>query len=228
MSEENIVDDPEDEEHKQQLAKYDADLKEYKKKLDEYFDKHKSETEKRQISSSENFDKAVLTYSSWALGISIAFLKDFVSIDKANNPFLLYSSWYLFIVSIGLTTISFLISYKSLEVSLTYAHEYYKKGNQEYADKKSYYTMVVEWFNYTSAFCFILGIGFTVVFASTNLEKAAMEKKIKSGIGQDGLPPSLMTKVVPPSNDFNKGITPSSMTKIPVPQQPPPSSKPTK
>jgi hypothetical protein len=215
-----------DEDYQKQLTKYNDDLKEYEKKLDEYFDKHKAETEKRQISSSENFDKSVLTYSSWALGISIAFLKDFVPIDIANNAFLLYCSWYLFIISIGLTTVSFLVSYKSLEVSLKYAYEYYKNKNSEYADKTSYFTKTVEWFNYTSAFCFILGIAFTVIFASTNLEKAAMEKKVKRHIGQDGLPPSLMSKVVPPSKDFNKGITPSSMTKIPAPQPPPAPSKP--
>lgn len=217
-----------DENHQKRLTKYNDDLKEYEKKLDEYFDKHKAETEKRQISSSENFDKSVLTYSSWALGISLAFLKDFVPIDIANYAPLLYCSWYLFIVSIGLTTVSFLISYKSLEVSLKYAYEYYKNKNHEYADKTSFYTKTVEWFNYTSAFCFILGIAFTVIFASTNLEKAAMEKKSKHVIAQDGLPPSKMSKVAPPSNNFNKGITPSSMTKIPVPQPPPAPSKPTK
>lgn len=214
-----------DEEYKIALAKYEEDLKEYNKRLDECYDKHKAETEKRQISSSENFDKSVLTYASWALGISIAFLKDFVPITIANVPCLLYISWYLFIISIGLTTSSFLISYKSLEISLDHAYKYYKERNQEYANKKSGYTKVVEWFNLISAVCFILGMIFTVIFASANLEKAAMSKKTIPGLGQDGMPPNLITKVLPPG-DFTKGITPSGITKVTLPPPAPPAPPP--
>ncbi|CAN7412107.1 hypothetical protein [Duganella sp. LjRoot269] len=183
-------------------------------RANELFKEYKTETEKRQISSSENFDKSILTYASWALGISIAFLKDFIPIDVANMPYLLYISWFLFFVSIGLTTTSFLVSYKSLGLNLEFAHKYYIERNEEYLNRKNIFTVVVEWFNRISGFSFILGLIFTVVFASSNLEKAAMEKKMQRGIAQDGMPPSLMTKIMP-TGDLNKGLTPSSMTKLP-------------
>lgn len=89
-----------------------SDEEKQRKQALDLFNSFKIETEKRQISSSENFDKSVLTYASWAFGISIAFLKDFIPINVAKAPYLLYVSWIFFVSSIVLTTTSFLLSYK--------------------------------------------------------------------------------------------------------------------
>lgn len=195
--------------------------------INKLFKDFKTETEKRQVSSSENFDKSVLTYSSWALGISIAFLKDFVPILQARAPISLYLSWIFFTLAIALTTTSFLVSYKGLEVSLAHAVKYYLEGDEEYFNKDNFYNNVVKWFNRISAACFLLGLVLTIIFVSANLEIASiMKSKNTSGITFDGLPAALMTKTVQSDNQFTKGLPAASMQKIPKPSSQPVSNNP--
>lgn len=189
------------------------------------FKEFKTETEKRQISSSENFDKSILTYASWALGISIAFLKDFMPIDIAAVPCFLYLSWLCFFLSIGLTTISFALAYKSLALALENSYRYYIEKNDAFFNAKNYIAEIVKFCNFVSGTCFILGLVFTLAFVSLNLEKAAMEKRNGRNIAQDGMPPNLMTKVHSTGADLQKGIPPSSMQKVPPPPPPPPPEK---
>ena len=47
----------------------------------------------RQLSNSEKFDNAILTLSTGALGISLAFIKDIVPLKIAQNLWLLKASW---------------------------------------------------------------------------------------------------------------------------------------
>lgn len=49
----------------------------------------------------ESYDKMLLTLSGGALGLSIAFLKDVVTLDNVKNPELLLLSWVAFIVSLA-------------------------------------------------------------------------------------------------------------------------------
>jgi hypothetical protein len=189
----------------------------YKEKREALYKDFKTETEKRQISSSENFDKSVLTYASWALGISIAFLKDFVPIDVASVPCFLYLSWMCFFGSIGLTTTSFLLAYKSLEIALVNAYKYYVECNDDYFNRTNFVAEIVKWSNTISGVCFILGLLFTLLFVSLNLEKAAMLKKPTRTVAQDGMPVSLMTKVPSSGEVLQKGLPPSAMQKAPSP-----------
>lgn len=200
---------------RKRLEEDEKKRKEYKDEIQKLFKDFKTETEKRQVSSSENFDKSILTYSSWALGISIAFLKDFIPITVANVPCLLYQSWILFTFSIAATTISFLLSYKGLELSLSHAVKYYLEENPDYFNKDNIYNKIVKNLNWASGASFILGLLFTLIFVMSNLEKSIMEKK--SGFAQDGLPTSLMTKVMPQGGDLTKGLNVPTMQQIPKP-----------
>jgi hypothetical protein len=193
-----------------------------REKRESLYKDFKTETEKRQISSSENFDKSVLTYASWALGISIAFLKDFIPIDIASVPCFLYLSWICFFVSIGLTTASFLLAYKSLEIALVNAYKYYIESNDDYLNKNNFSAEIVKWSNTFSGICFVLGLVFTLLFVSLNLEKAAMQKKATRNLAQDGMPLNLMTKVHSEGTDLQKGLPPSAMQKVSPPPPPPP------
>ena len=192
MTEENDITIKEEEKRKEEINKLFKDFK--------------TENEKRQVSSSENFDKSILTYSSWGLGISIAFLKDFVPITTANNPCYLYWSWYLFCAAIILTTISFLISYMGLELALVHARKYYLEENDDYFNKKNIYNIIVKISNFFCAILFILALVFTIIFVSSNLEKSAFEKEkekmtndskkpvVTQGIAMDSLPVNFMQK----------------------------------
>lgn len=45
------------------------------------------------LSNSQMLDKAILSLSSAGLGVSLAFIKNVVPLDKATNLYLLYLSW---------------------------------------------------------------------------------------------------------------------------------------
>lgn len=201
-----------------------ADAEKMQEERNRLFKEFKTETEKRQVSSSENFDKSVLTYSSWALGISIAFLKDFIPITFANFAWTLYGSWVAFVVTIAVTTISFLISYKGLEVSLYHAGKYYLEENDEYLNKDNRYNACVTLLNRFSAVMFIVGLILTLIFVCANLERSVMVKNQQrispTSIVFDGVNAPLMTRVAPTNGTLQKGMPAASMQPISSSQKP--------
>jgi len=171
---------------------------------------------RRQLSSSENFDKAILTYSSGGLALSLAFLKDFIPIRTASMPFLLYGSWALFVLSTALTTVSFLVSYKAQTLSIQYAEKYYLKGDERYLNRQSWCDRCTKWFNLISGLAFILALGFTSVFVAINLNKADQMAGSKELV-TNGLPSAIMQKMsggaAGPSE--SKGLPAGTMTPLP-------------
>jgi len=143
-----------------------------------------------QKSDTTEFDKGILTLSSGALGLSLAFIKDIVKIERASHPSLLMGSWFLFAGAILLTLISFLVTQKSVSVQLDYAEKYYLEEKEEYLNKKSCWVSANVWLNRFTAFLFTLAVFATVTFASINLknvgehmasEKTSVDTLIKAG-----------------------------------------------
>jgi hypothetical protein len=64
--------------------------------------------------ASLNYDKAVMTLSGGALGISMTFLKDIVPSPLPETKFLLYISWISMAVSLASILVSYLFSMASL------------------------------------------------------------------------------------------------------------------
>ena len=62
----------------------------------ELFDEFKRKALEDEKSGTENFDKNLLTFSSGALGVSLAFIKDIVPLNKAVWVPCLYISWITF------------------------------------------------------------------------------------------------------------------------------------
>lgn len=66
-------------------------------------------------SSTDSFDKSMLTLSSGALGVSLAFIKDIVPLGQAAWIFLLLASWIAFALCIVTTVVSFQFSIAALK-----------------------------------------------------------------------------------------------------------------
>lgn len=177
------------------------------------YDKYWAEAQTRQRSSSENFDKSILTYSSSGLAISLTFLKDLVPIKDAIWPWLLYFSWACFVFATGLTILSFLISYKAQELSIEFCEEYFINGRDEFRNKETWHGMFIKWSNIISGSAFVLALIATSLFVKLNLdEKIKMTDK---KITQDGIPPALMQKVR--SNETSqRGLPMASMPRAPT------------
>jgi putative Mn2+ efflux pump MntP len=181
------------------------------------YDKYWAEVQIRQRSSSENFDKSILTYSSSGLAISLTFLKDFVPAPVAKVwPSLLYGSWALFLLATSLTIISFLVSYRAQELSLKYAEAYLIHGDVNSQNRKSPLDVFIKWSNILSGGAFIVALILTSLFVGLNLEKRN-EMNLKKGIAQDGMPTAIMPTV---GSGFQKGMPTASMPLAPASQKP--------
>jgi len=123
----------------------------------------------RQLSNSEKFDNAILTLSTGALGISLAFIKDIVPLKIAQNLWLLKASWWLFGLSIISTLASFVASQRGISRQLKYAEEYYLNKKDDYLRKRNYPAILTDFLNYSSGILFIAAIIFTIFFVISNL-----------------------------------------------------------
>jgi hypothetical protein len=135
----------------------------------------------RNLSNSEKYDNAILTLSTGLLGVSLAFIKDIVPLDKSQYVCLLELSWWLFGTSIVSTLVSFVVSQLAIKRQLQYAMEYYLEGKEESFTKKNLPASLTEYINYASGAFFIAGIVATVWFVSANIKGGdPMAKKVGS------------------------------------------------
>lgn len=160
------------------------------------------EIHKREISSSENFDKSILTFSSAGLALSIGFLKDFVPIQVATAPWALYGSWFLFSLATCATMGSFLISGVALAKQKDLAYKYYIESDEGAFSRVNFWDRLTRVMNYASGGAFLLAMVLSVAFISINLEKGSALKQTTSntqpGIAQKGLTVPTMQQVQRP------------------------------
>ncbi len=165
-----------------------SDLKKYKDNLYSSLSRDLSE-----------FEKNFLLISGGILAFSITFIKEIVSIDEASCLILLYISWGLIIVAIGLMMITFLKSsvasdklwsavdnfiitnklYKDEDVLETEQVDTVKKDiNSIFYKSKNQLKRI----RFISVASFIVGVTFLSVYVSINLtnENKKPEKKIEN------------------------------------------------
>jgi len=144
---------------------------------------------RRQLSNTENYDKAVLSIATAFLGFSLAFLKDFVHYAEAAHAYLLPLSWSLFGFAIVATIGSFFSSQLGLAKQLQFAEKYYLDEDDAYFNKKNLAANWTTCLNYISGVSFISAVGATIVFTTINLITGGVmaEKNITSTKGA-GIP----------------------------------------
>jgi hypothetical protein len=135
----------------------------------------------RNLSNSERYDNAILTLSTGVLGLSLAFIKDIVSLDRSQYVLLLEISWWAFGASILSVLVSFVLSQLGIKRQLEYAGKYYLDGEDEYLRKKNSPAFWTEIMNYASGVLFLVGIVTTIFFVSVNIKGEFTMPKVKDG-----------------------------------------------
>lgn len=112
--------------------------------------------------ASQDFDRAIMTLSAGALGVSIAFVRDI-----AVNPSalcLLRSSWILFTLSLLLILISFITSQEALRFEI-------EKLGQTATEARpgGGFGVATLWLNITSGLSLVAGVVCLVWFALVNV-----------------------------------------------------------
>lgn len=127
--------------------------------------------------SQEDFDKAVLTLSGGALGISFTFLKDIVGDNPIAEPAFLIWAWTLWAGSIFCVLFSYFLSHLSLRTAITQVDNdtiYEQKPGGVWAR----WTALL---NISGAILFVLGVLTLTYFASVNVtNKGAMNDRQKA------------------------------------------------
>lgn len=178
--------------------------------------------------SQSEYSKQLLSLSSAVLALSVAFLKNLVSIPSAIWFPLLYAAWALFLVTIFVTLVAIKISIK--------AHQIYKEDlDKVLVGRKD--TVGETWrdklmpkFSWISTFSFASGILLLVVFSVVNIQK---EKTMSNqtydnpttnthtGIGRENPTDHVeVQRITPPT------VTPPAEAPAAAPSQPAPPSKP--
>ncbi|MCW8918475.1 MAG: hypothetical protein OQL08_06635 [Gammaproteobacteria bacterium] len=136
----------------------------------EMFNSLRDELLKRELSNTENYDKAILTLSSAALGISLTAIKFVVPLDSSEHIWLLKFGWLLLLFSIVTSLSAYLMSNKAISIQLNNATDYYHKGINEAFNRKNIYTSINLFLNKATGIAFIAAISAIVAFVITNLE----------------------------------------------------------
>ena len=132
---------------------------------------------KREVSNAEAYDKAVLLYSTGALGLSLTFIKDIVPPGQATCLWLLYLSWLSFLAAMVIMLISYLVGQKAIRCQRDLAYEVYYEGKTE-RTKPEYnpWSKRTDHLNVGSGACFVLGAALMTWFVASNI--ALREKPV--------------------------------------------------
>lgn len=134
-------------------------------------DSFRDELFKRQLSNSENLDRAILMLSSAGLGLSLLFIKDPFQLSEAACTLSLYSSWVMFGLAILSTLVSFFVSQQGIKKQLKMNAEYYLEGKEEVQYQKNRWAGATKCLSYVSFSIYILAVIFLFYFIARNLSK---------------------------------------------------------
>ncbi len=137
----------------------------------ELFNEHRKQAWQDIQASTDQFDKSLLTLSSGALALSLAFIKDLVPFKAAVGVSWLYVSWMSFVVCIIVTLFSFQISVQALKLNLEHVRKYYIEKKDEYFAKQNLWSKAVSWCSVLGGGFFLLGIICTMVFVFKNFRR---------------------------------------------------------
>lgn len=170
---------------------------------------------KRQLSNSENADRAVLTVSTAALGFSLAFLKDVVPLQNAVHIWLLYGSWLFFGLAILLTLVSFFTSQKAIDEQLQIAYQYYMEGKDHLAQTRSRFSVVTSRLNTSGAFTLGCGLLASAGFVVINIGKDQAMSTKNHAVFDGATVPRMQAVQQPGTESVKLGATLPTMQMMP-------------
>lgn len=139
-----------------------------------FYDQLRESIYTRDLSNSERFDKAILTYSSSGLALSLGFLKDIRDASDLIYAWMLYGSWAFFVVAIVLTIGSYPLSQKGLRIQLANGYKYYIEADDSAFEKRNPYVRWVEYVAIASGVTFIIAVLLSAIFVFTNVKDMNM------------------------------------------------------
>lgn len=119
--------------------------------------------------SQTEYSKQLLSLSSAILAVSVAFLKNLVTVKSAIWFCLLYTAWGLFAATIFLTLVSIKISIKAHKIYRDDIETELAGGTNTKGE--TWRDKVIPLFSWLTTLCFIGGVACLVVFSVTNVQR---------------------------------------------------------
>jgi hypothetical protein len=188
---------------------------EEKKARWEEFCKYRDQAWEDITSSSDEFDKSLLTYSSGALGLSLAFIKDIVKLDNATALPWLYWSWVFLTLCIILTISSYRCSIEAQKKHLIDAQKFFLERDEKALNRKTIWSILLDACAYGGAIFFLAGVLSTVLFVYFNVSQ---ERKMPNQKVTEGRAPMNMV----PTANVERGRAPKTISPTTVPSAKPP------
>jgi hypothetical protein len=136
---------------------------------DTYFRERTSLVEMEQKSADQH-DKAILTLTAGALGLSLTFIDRIAPNPAANTLWVVGTAWIAFILSIFAILASFLTSQSACRRQRELLDSEYSTG--EPPEETNNFADATRYLNVAAYSCFLLGVVFLASFSWVNLGKA--------------------------------------------------------
>lgn len=120
--------------------------------------------------ASKKFDKAILTLSAGAFGLSITFIRQIAPNPLVESLAFLKYSWYSFCFSIVFTLLSFLLYQRAIKRQREIL-DMDQEGKLEARAQKNVVAFIANTFSLFAAFLFIIGIFLLAKFSMLNIIK---------------------------------------------------------
>lgn len=130
----------------------------------EMFDKYEAELRSRELSNSQQYDKAILTLSSAGITLSVTAFKTLKENAISEDVFLLVCSWWLFVAAITLSLVGFVVGNKAIRRQIKFANDYYIQCFKDAGPKTSFLVRLNSTLNILAGITFLTAIGFTITF----------------------------------------------------------------
>lgn len=153
-----------------------------------YFDYLQS-FEKGRLSNAEAYDKAILTYSTGALALSLGFLKDNATAGTGSHFWILVTSWACFVVSIISIILSYLFAVSGNKKALKAVERYYIHGDDSAADEPTnIFSRMVGITAWVAGLLFCAGAALTACFVVYSIEENTMSTNSNNDKSSGGQP----------------------------------------
>jgi hypothetical protein len=152
-----------------------VELTEDEKQRRELHSNYMAEFNRREAASVDNYDKAILGYSTGALALSITFVTSIVKdMTNAAHPLCLKLSWIAWIVALVLIIGSFQVSIPSGRSDADKATRYYLSRKPEGPDSNiltepNIWGTILLWLNLGAGIAFVVGAALMMFFVWSNL-----------------------------------------------------------
>jgi len=168
------------------------------------FDAYWVEQQTRERANSDKYDNTILTYSTGALGLSVAFIKDVIPLADAHALWTLKLSWVMFALSLFLMLASFPIGQAANRRSIEFAEKYFIEKKDDYYNKVGLEAKVLRWLNPLAGLAFFFAAALTTAFVWTNVHERHL---VASNI-------TLPTNTAPKMTATNEAIGSTMMRKV--------------